>query len=95
MVEILRDYFAARYAEAALSLTSGELQRSVSGLPHVPADRLARVLTEADLIKFARRAVSTERAREIGHEARAAVSDEHAAWLAAIAAESAVQQEAA
>src|SRR6185312_4375413 len=68
MIEVLRDYLAARYAEAALSLTSSELQRSIRALPHVPQDRLTRLLTEADLIKFARRAVSTERAREIGRE---------------------------
>jgi len=77
MVEVLRDYLAARYAEAALSLTSTELQRSVRELPHVPQDRLTRLLTDADLIKFARRPVSTERAREIGREARAIVSHEH------------------
>lgn len=79
MIEVLRDYLAARYAEAALSLTSTELQRSVRALPHVPQDRLTRLLTEADLIKFARRPVSTERAREIGREARAIVGHEHAA----------------
>jgi hypothetical protein len=77
MVEVLRDYLAARYAEAALSLTSTELQRSVRELPHVPQDRLTRLLTEADLIKFARRPVSTDRAREIGREARAIVTHEH------------------
>lgn len=80
MIEVLRDYLAARYAaEAALSLTSTELQRSVMHLPHVPQDRLTRVLTEADLIKFARRAVSTDRARELGREARSIVDAEHSA----------------
>jgi DNA-directed RNA polymerase subunit K/omega len=77
MVEVLRDYLSARYAEAALSLTSTELQRSVRELPHVPHERLIRVLTEADLIKFARRAVSAARARELGEEARAIVEHEH------------------
>jgi hypothetical protein len=76
-VEVLRDYLAARYAEAALSLTSTELQRSVRTLPHVPEDRLTRLLTEADLIKFARRPVSGERARELGRDARAIVTEEH------------------
>ena len=89
MVEVLRDYLAARYAQAALSLTSTELQRSVRELPHVPQERLTRVLTEADLIKFARRPVSTERAREMGREARAIVADEHRA------SQPAPQQEAA
>jgi hypothetical protein len=79
MIETLREYLATRYAEAALSLTSTELQRSVRGLPHVPHDRLTRALTEADLVKFARRPVSSERARELGREARAIVEDEHLA----------------
>ncbi|MDB4875998.1 MAG: hypothetical protein JWM41_2444 [Gemmatimonadetes bacterium] len=78
-VEVLRDYLAARYAEAALSLTSTELQRSVRTLPHLPHERLVRLLTEADLIKFARRAVSGDRARELGREARAIVEQEHVA----------------
>ena len=78
-VEVLRDYLAARYAEADLSLTSTELQHAVRTMPHVPTDRLTRLLTDADLIKFARRAVSTERAREIGREARIIVSEEHKA----------------
>jgi hypothetical protein len=79
MIEVLRDYLAARYAEAALSLTSTELQRSVRGIPFVPQERLARLLTDADLIKFARRAVSSDRARELGREARAIVTLEHKA----------------
>ena len=89
-IEVLRDYLAARYAEAMLSLTSSELQRTVRDLPHVPQDRLTRLLTEADLIKFARRPVSGERARELGREARAIVALEHHASLPAPA-----QQEAA
>jgi hypothetical protein len=89
MIEVLRDYFAARYANAALSLTSTELQRSVRELPHVPTDRLTRVLTDADLIKFARRPVSGDRARELGREARAIVLEEHHA------SQPAPQQEAA
>jgi hypothetical protein len=80
MVEVLRDYLAARYTDAAaLSFTSTELQHATRALPHVPQERLIRLLTDADLIKFARRPVSTDRAREIGREARAVVSHEHAA----------------
>lgn len=78
-VEVLRDYLAARYAQASLSLTSTELSRSVRELPNVPGDRLTRLLTEADLIKFARRPVSSERAKEIGRDARAIVEAEHQA----------------
>jgi hypothetical protein len=79
VVEVLRDYLAARYAAATLSLTSTELTRTARELPHVPQDRLARLLTEADLIKFARRPVSSERAREIGRDAKAIVEHEHQA----------------
>jgi hypothetical protein len=78
-IEVVRDYLAARYAEADLSLTSTELTRTVRRFPHVPVERLTRLLTDADLIKFARRPVSTERAREIGREARIIVTDEHKA----------------
>jgi len=79
MIEVLRDYLAARYSEAALSLTSTELQRCVGSLPFIPQERLTRLLTEADLIKFARRPVSSERARELGREARSIVTLEHKA----------------
>ena len=77
MVEVLRDYLAARYAAAALSQTTTELQRSIRDLSFVPHDRLIRLLTDADLIKFARRPVSSDRAREIGREAHAIVKREH------------------
>ena len=86
-VEVLRDYLAARYAEATLSLTSTELQRSIRHLPHVPQDRLTRVLTDADLIKFARRAVNADRAHELGREARAIVNEEHTASQPVVPAE--------
>jgi hypothetical protein len=79
IVEVLRDYLAARYAQASLSLTSTELSRSVRELPDVPSDKLTRLLTEADLIKFARRPVSGDRAKEIGRDARAIVEAEHEA----------------
>jgi hypothetical protein len=79
MIEVLRDYLSARYNEASLSLTSTELERAVGHVVHIPQDRLTRVLTDADLIKFARRPVSGERARELGREARAIVEFEHRA----------------
>lgn len=79
MVEVVRDYLAARHQHALLSLTSTELHRAVRELSTVPQDRLMRLLTDADLIKFARRPVSSERAREIGREARAIVTKEHEA----------------
>ena len=79
VIEVLRDYLAARHTRAALSLTSTELQRAARELPTVPEGRLGRVLTDADLIKFARRAVSADRAHALCREARAIVAAEHAA----------------
>jgi hypothetical protein len=81
MVEVVRDYLAARYLAARLSHTSTELLTSLQGERAVPHERLGRVLSEADLIKFARRPVTTDRARELGREARAIVAQEHATSL--------------
>ena len=78
MIEVLRDYLAARYPSAPLSLTSTEVLGALKEQRAVPNDRLMRVLNEADLIKFARRQVTPERARELGGDARAIVADEHA-----------------
>jgi hypothetical protein len=89
MLEVVRDYLAARYSAAPLSLTSTELLGALSGERAVPNDRLMRVLNEADLVKFARRAVTPERARELGREARAIVTQEHAASQPAPATEKA------
>jgi hypothetical protein len=75
MVEVLRDYLAARVATAHPSLTSTELLDVMRRAAGVPVDRLTPVLSESDLIKFAKRPVSAERAREIGREARAIVHD--------------------
>ena len=60
-------------------MTSSELLRAVRGERVVPRDRLTRMLEEADLVKFARRPLSTERARELGREARGVIEEEHIA----------------
>ena len=75
MVEVLRDYLARRVTDAHPSLTTGELLRALRLETAVPVERLAVVLEESDLIKFARRSVSPERARELAHEARAIVKE--------------------
>jgi hypothetical protein len=89
VVEVLRDYLAARYPSAPLSLTSTEVLAALRGQRDVPNDRLMRVLNEADLIKFAQRPVTADRAREIGREARAIVAQERAASQPAPPAEKA------
>lgn len=86
VVEILRDYLARRVPGAPASLTSTELLHALRRDGRVPSARLAPVLAEADLVKFARRPVSPERAREIGTEARGIVRDVQKAWAAAEAA---------
>jgi hypothetical protein len=74
-IEVLRDYLAARVDVALRSLTSTELLNALRTRRDVPGERLAPILADADLIKFARRPVTSERAREIAREARAIVTD--------------------
>jgi hypothetical protein len=50
--------------------------RDARTLPH---DRMMRVLNEADLVKFAKRPVTADRAHDIGQEARLLVEHEHLA----------------
>ncbi len=78
-VEVLRAYLAERFPSAPLSTTSTELLAATRDQQTVLQERLLRVLNEADLIKFAQRSVSTERARELGKEARYLVDHEHKA----------------
>ncbi len=74
-VEVMRDYFAARLAGTPTSLTSTELLEELRERSEVPVERLAPILAEADLIKFARRAVSDARARQLAVETRGVVSE--------------------
>lgn len=78
-VEVVREYLARRLPAAAASLTSRELLHALAREPRVPTDRLATLLHEADLVKFARRPVTADRARELGRESRAIVQAVHAA----------------
>lgn len=75
MVEVVRDYLALRVPAAAPSLTSSELIRYLRTRRNMPVQRLATLLAEADLVKFARRPVTAERARELGQEARSIVRE--------------------
>jgi hypothetical protein len=83
VVEVVRDYIAARYPDARLSLTSRELVAMVRRHPAITTDQLSRVLHEADLAKFAGWSLSEERARALSRDARAVVDHDHAAALAA------------
>ena len=86
VVEVLRDYLAARYPEASLALTSREAVAVMRRHPHVSSEQLSRVLHEADLAKFAAFALSEDRARMLARDARTIVEREHQAALAARAA---------
>lgn len=79
VVDVLREYIANRVSDAPLSLTSTELLAITQHARTLPHDRLLRILNEADLVKFARRPVSAERARDIGREAKAIVDHEQQA----------------
>lgn len=71
MTETLRDFLAAVEPRALASLTTSELLAALRGSPRIPVQRLAALLTEVDLVKFARRPVTVERAQSLGREARA------------------------
>lgn len=79
VVEVVRDYLHGRFPLASLSLTTDEVLHELADATTVPHDRLARLLTEADLVKFARRPLTTDRALDLGREARAVVTHEHLA----------------
>lgn len=80
-VDVLREYLAARIPEAALSLTSTELLAVLQADAPVPLPRLVPVLTAADLIKYADRPVTANKAREIAAEARGIVDSVEEAVL--------------
>jgi hypothetical protein len=75
MVDGLRDYLALRLPEARASLTSSELAVALRASRGVPHARLAALLDEADLVKFARRPLTPEHARALGREARGIARD--------------------
>lgn len=83
MADVMRDYLARRVDGAHPSLTSTELLASMRAAPVVPADRLATVLSEVDLVKFARRPVDADQARTLAREARSVVSEVEQADAAA------------
>ncbi|HKV50159.1 MAG TPA: hypothetical protein VJO52_03080 [Gemmatimonadaceae bacterium] len=72
-VDVARDYLAARVPGALRSLTDTELLGAVRDVTAVPIDRLAPLLAETDLIKFAHRPVTRERTGELVAEVRAIV----------------------
>ena len=71
--EVLRDYLAGRLTNAPTSLTTGELLRALESRRELPLESMRNLLFEADLVKFARRPVTAERARAFATEAHGVV----------------------
>jgi hypothetical protein len=71
MVEVLRDYLTAVIQGASNSQTSSELSATMRRAGVGTSARAASLLSEVDLIKFARRPVSADRGDTLGKEARA------------------------
>lgn len=77
--DILRDYLAAARPLARTALTTGELLHLVRADRLIPVARLARLLHEADLVKFARRRVGSQQAMAHATECRAICAEVHEA----------------
>jgi hypothetical protein len=72
MIDVLRDYLAARVEGVQRSQTTGELLAAASPIrPY--AGGLEHLLGSADLVKFARQRVSPADAQALGAQARAVV----------------------
>ena len=83
MIEVLRDYLAAVVDGASTSQTSSELSSAMRRAGMSSFARCGALLSEVDLIKFARRPVTAERAAALGREARAMAQSVHQALTAA------------
>lgn len=83
MVEVVREFLSRADERAELAYTTSELLAAARDIPVIPGNRLAALLVEADLIKFARRPVSAAHATQLGSEARQIVEQVHSATLPA------------
>jgi hypothetical protein len=83
VTEVLRAYLSRRIPGAAVGLTNGELLHALRTDPRVPVDRLATVLRDSDMVKFARHTVGIEQASDVGRQARQVVTEIEAAVVAA------------
>jgi hypothetical protein len=72
--EVLRDYLAGRLPDAPTSLTTGELLRVLQARRELPLEGMRNLLFESDLVKFARRPVTADRARTFADEAHGVVT---------------------
>jgi hypothetical protein len=79
MVEALRDYLAAVVTGASTAQTSTELATAMRRAGIGAYARSAALLSEVDLIKFAKRSLSADRAAALTKETRAVAAAVHAA----------------
>jgi hypothetical protein len=77
MAEVLRDYLSRVVPAALTSLTTSELLSVLRGGAAAPSQRLAAFLSEVDLVKFAKRPITSERALDLGKDARAIAEAVH------------------
>ncbi|MEW5918226.1 MAG: DUF4381 family protein [Gemmatimonadota bacterium] len=77
MVEVLREYLMRIDSRADLAFTTSELLAAITDVAAFPSNRLAGLLVEADLIKFAKRPIVAAQATQLGSEARAIVEMIH------------------
>jgi hypothetical protein len=71
MTEVLRDYLTAVVVGASNAQTSSELTSAMRRAGVGTSARVGSLLSEVDLVKFARRPVSADRGDALGKEARA------------------------
>ena len=79
MVRVMRVYLAAVVPAALRSATTHELAVALTHESLVPAHRVITILDETDRIKFAAQRSTSDRARDIGVEARSIVDSVHSA----------------
>ncbi len=83
VIEVVREYLGGTVPQAPTSLTSSELLAALRDERGIPTNALAGVLVEVDLVKFARRPITAERALALGKDVRAMVRAIDAARRAA------------
>jgi hypothetical protein len=89
MADVVRRYLARRIPHAGLPNTTSELTAALRHEGRVPVAALAALLEEVDLVKFARRPISAERAAALGDAARGVVQSSENAMRASEEAEAA------
>lgn len=79
MTEVLRDYLAVVVPQASVSQTTNELAGAMRRAGIGSYARTAALLSEIDLVKFARRPLTVDRGAALGKEARAVAAAVHQA----------------